>query len=125
MSPEEIVTNFCKSIESDPTAALELLDENCFYHNIPMEPIEGIDNIKRFFAGFAKSISGLRFEVLNQVTSGNVVMNERIDYFVLNGQTKESGLPVTGVFENKNGKISSWRDYFDLKTMEKLLDPGN
>ena len=66
MSPEEIVTNFCKSIESDPAAALELLDENCFYHNIPMEPIEGIDNIKRFFALDLVFNLGIRYSYKNQ-----------------------------------------------------------
>lgn len=124
MSPDEIVTKFCESIETNPTAALNLLADDCFYHNIPMEPIQGIDNIKQFFAGFGKSISGLRFEILNQVAAGSVVMNERIDYFVPNGQNKESGLPVTGVFEIQDEKIASWKDYFDIRQMEKILESG-
>ncbi|MDP1670610.1 MAG: limonene-1,2-epoxide hydrolase family protein, partial [Alphaproteobacteria bacterium] len=44
--------------------------------------------------------------------SGGVVMTERTDKFLMNGQWLE--LPVMGVFEIKDGKIAKWRDYFDL-----------
>jgi limonene-1,2-epoxide hydrolase len=46
-------------------------------------------------------------------------MNERVDHFVM-GEKKLS-LPVAGVFEVQNGKISAWRDYFDLDTFNKQM----
>jgi limonene-1,2-epoxide hydrolase len=30
-------------------------------------------------------------------------------------------IPLTGVFEVKNGKIALWRDYFDLAMFQKSL----
>jgi limonene-1,2-epoxide hydrolase len=47
------------------------------------------------------------------VANGNLVMNERVDTLIIEGRTIE--LPVCGVFElTPDGKISGWRDYFDM-----------
>lgn len=40
-------------------------------------------------------------------------MNERTDSFKIGDDT--IALRVIGVFELTNGKISAWRDYFDLQ----------
>jgi len=39
-------------------------------------------------------------------------MTERVDVFKLPGKSFE--LPVMGTFEVNGGKISAWRDYFDM-----------
>jgi limonene-1,2-epoxide hydrolase len=41
-----------------------------------------------------------------------VVMNERTDRFKMGDKWVEA--KVMGVFELKDGKITAWRDYFDL-----------
>ena len=46
-------------------------------------------------------------------------MNERVDMF--DTGTKKISLPVAGVFEVKNGKISAWRDYFDMQMYTKQM----
>ena len=61
----------------------------------------------------------VQFEIVRQATSGNLVMNERIDRFVMNG--KSVALPVSGVFEVTDGRISFWRDYFDNGMFMKAL----
>ena len=40
------------------------------------------------------------------------MLTERVDKFSLGGKNVE--LPVMGVFELTDGKISAWRDYFDM-----------
>ena len=49
---------------------------------------------------------------------GDTVMNERIDTFTPPGKARY-GLPVAGVFVVKNGKITAWRDYFDVRQFTK------
>jgi limonene-1,2-epoxide hydrolase len=47
-------------------------------------------------------------------------MNERTDRFLLKGEWVD--LPVAGVFEVRDGRITLWRDYFDLPTiMNKMV----
>jgi limonene-1,2-epoxide hydrolase len=52
------------------------------------------------------------FDTVHLVADGNIVMTERIDHFVMGD--KDIGLPVMGTFEVEGGKITAWRDYFDM-----------
>ena len=46
------------------------------------------------------------------------VLAERVDYFTMNDGRKVV-LPVNGVFEVRDGKITRFSDYFDLADFEK------
>jgi len=56
---------------------------------------------------------------LNLVEAGDVVFAERIDKTTAGD--KRVDLPCCGVFEMNNGKISVWRDYFDMQTYVKAM----
>ena len=57
-------------------------------------------------------VEKIEFVMKNISGSGNTVLTERVDIFVLPHVTVE--LPVMGTFEVRDGKIAAWRDYFDL-----------
>ena len=66
--------------------------------------------------------SRIEWPVKRQMSSGNSVMNERVDRFEINGTWVE--LPVVGVFEvNDDDRITLWRDYFDLETYMRQMAP--
>lgn len=92
---------------------------NAVYHNIPMEPVQGVDAIKASLAPFIGMASEVRFEVLRSAATGNVVMNERIDRFNLGG--KWLSIAVMGVFEVGPDGITAWRDYFDLGQFQSQM----
>jgi limonene-1,2-epoxide hydrolase len=111
MSSLQIVTDFCAAWDRlDWEAVYAALAEDIFYHNIPMAPCVGIAAFKAFVAGFP--VSEAQFEIHHIVAAGDVVMTERTDRFLLAG--KPVVIRVMGVFVLKQGKISEWRDYFDL-----------
>ena len=56
-----------------------------------------------------------RFEVLRAAATGPFVFLERLDRHRL--QDRWVDLPVTGVWEVHDGKITVWRDYFDAATL--------
>ncbi|QSE94058.1 nuclear transport factor 2 family protein [Rhodococcus sp. USK10] len=133
MTPDQLVTQFCAEwIEPDPAKIAEYFADDAVYHNIPMEPVIGRDAIREFIAGFIVAFGGIDFRVHRQVTDGGqspnaeessgVVMNERIDVFTLNGIVVE--LPVVGVFEITDGKITTWRDYFDMAPIQAAAGGG-
>jgi len=86
------------------------------YHNIPVPPIVGADAIRKTFEGFLGAFS-IVLDVVNLAANGDLVFTERVDRFEMNG--KRFDLPVNGVFELRNGKIVSFRDYFDLASFER------
>jgi limonene-1,2-epoxide hydrolase len=112
--PGELVTRFCAQWGTgDYEALLDYFAEDAVYHNIPMEPLSGIAEIKAFLETFAAMASSIDFVIHRQVVSGNVVMNERTDTLrMLDGNTVN--LPVMGSFEVEDQKIVAWRDYFDM-----------
>ena len=76
-------------------------------------PNKGIENIRAFIEGFVGSCEGIDFVIHHQVEGASgIVMNERTDKIKMGGNVIE--LPVMGVFEFRDGKISAWRDYFDM-----------
>jgi limonene-1,2-epoxide hydrolase len=98
----------------DVDAIVEFFTEDAVYINIPMDPPNrGKAEIRSFIEGFIGMAEKLEFVIHKQVEGADgVVMNERTDRFKINGRWVE--LPVMGIFEFKEGKICSWRDYFDL-----------
>jgi limonene-1,2-epoxide hydrolase len=111
--PLVVVQAFCDSVtELDLDVVMEFLAEDCVYHNIPMDPIVGIPDIRAFIESFTTGLDQLVFEMRNIAANGDVVLTERIDHFVKPDSTVS--LPVMGTFEVADGKITAWRDYFDL-----------
>ena len=117
-SPIEVVRRFCAAW-SDNIGAAELaafFTDAAVYHNIPLAPITGraaiANNIASFIRPGAPGIESIQFRVINIAANGPVVMTERVDVFKLPDKSFE--LQVMGIFEVRDGKISAWRDYFDM-----------
>jgi limonene-1,2-epoxide hydrolase len=93
---------------------------DCVYHNIPVEPVKGLEAIRGVIQGFAGMSSQIEWLLHAIAETGNgSVMTERTDRFEIGGRWVE--LPVMGIFELENGKISAWRDYFDMQQFQKQL----
>ena len=117
-SPIEVVRRFCAAW-SDDVGAAELaafFTDDAVYHNIPLAPVTGrkaiANNIATFIRPGAPGIESLHLRLINIAANGPVVMTERVDVFKLPGKSFE--LQVMGTFEVRDGKISAWRDYFDM-----------
>lgn len=119
---DQIITDFCAAWGAgDVDAIVGAFADDAVYHNIPMAPIEGKEAIGAVIAGFLGGGNAIIFETLRQVTNGDLVMNERIDHLSL-GDAPTIALPVMGTFELADGRITAWRDYFDLATFTGTSD---
>jgi limonene-1,2-epoxide hydrolase len=117
---ERIVRQLCDTFEKhDAEAFRPFFTDDVVYHNIPMDPAVGIEESIAFITGFLGMFDSLVIETTNLAVRGNVVLTERVDTFKLNGI--EAALPVMGTFEIRDGKISAWRDYFDMGQITKML----
>lgn len=95
----------------DAARVASFFSEDAVYHNIPMDPVQGRDAIAATVAGFMTMGGRVTVDIRHIVAEGAVVMVERVDHFV--GSDRTIALPVVGVFEVHDGKITAWRDYFD------------
>ena len=121
MTPEETVDEFIRLVVGmDLDGACGLVSDDVEYDNVPMGKNIGPDGIKAFLQPMVGSLDEVQFVVHRQTATGNIVMNERTDRFRLGD--KWIDLPVAGVFEvDADGKISLWRDYFDMQTFNDQM----
>jgi limonene-1,2-epoxide hydrolase len=124
MTPLETVNAFLvAAAKRDYDTALPLLTEDVEYQNMPITPVKGRDAVKEQLEALLAMGTDSEWKVLNEVADGNVVMNERVDRFQLEGRWAE--LPVMGVFILRDGLIAEWRDYFDLQTIMGQITPAS
>jgi limonene-1,2-epoxide hydrolase len=118
---EKIVHDFCNVWpKCNLDEIMTFFTEDAVYHNIPMDPAKGKAAIRAVINTFLPAAKKIEFKILKSAAAGNIVFNERVDIFDLK-DGKHIALPVAGVFEVTGGKISAWRDYFDLAMYTKQM----
>jgi limonene-1,2-epoxide hydrolase len=120
--PDEVVRSLLEVMTKGDVAAIltHFADEASYRVNAWNEPLDGIDAIRKELERQLAMWSDFRFDLINVASSGNVVFTERIDTVHMMG--RDLDIHVAGVFSvGEDGKISSWRDYFDMKEVESQL----
>jgi len=118
-----IVKDFIAAFNAnDLERIMGFFSEDCTYHNIPLEPVTGLEAIRGVLAGFAGMSKEIDW-VLHNIAenSEGVVLTERTDRFLVGENWVE--LPVMGTFDLRDGKICGWRDYFDMSQFQSQM-PG-
>lgn len=118
MNAETVVVSFMKAFEKkDYDAACALVADNCTYTNMPagMGTVTGPAGVRAVLEPFFSPTLENDFKIIRCLTEGNTVIMERLDRHRLVDKWVE--LPVVGIFEVNDGKVTLWRDYFDLNTI--------
>jgi len=93
---------------------------DCVYHNIPMAPVHGPAGVREVLTSFERVSKEWRWDLhaIAETTEGTV-LTERTDRIAAGGQWFD--FPTMGAFDLRDGRISAWRDYFDLaQAMEAM-----
>jgi len=115
-NPTNVVKRYMDAMEKmDFDAGLAYVADDCEYINGPNPPARGPEGVRGELAPFFAPILENQFIIRRQAVAGNTVFIERLDRHRIKEGWFE--LPVTGVFEVKNGKIVYWREYFNLATV--------
>ena len=120
---QEIVRAFIGAFNAnDLGRIMEFFAEDAVYHNTPVPPVQGTAAIRGVIQGFLGMATQVDW-IVHQLaeTREGVVLTERTDRFLIRGKWLE--LPVMGAFELREGRITAWRDYFDMKQFRDQL-PG-
>jgi limonene-1,2-epoxide hydrolase len=114
-----LVSSFLASWRNrDIDQILGFIATGAVYHNVPVSPIVGREEIRGIFQAFLDTFAVASLDVVRMAAAPDLVLAERVDRFVLNDGRKVE-LPVTGVFELQDGKIVRFSDYFDLACFER------
>ncbi len=125
-TPDELVREFIAALVArDLETAAAMVTDDFEYDNVPMGKAFGPDGLKNTLNGFFGMCQEIDWEILRQTSSGDLtsgtVLTERDDRVHIHGRM--ATLPVAGVFEIRNGKLTLWRDYFDKHTIIDVMTP--
>ncbi len=113
----DAVNAFCGTftVPFDWDNMASFLSDGCKYRATQTTPVvEGPDAIVGFLRNFAGSSTAAEFVIEDTWARGPVVVNDRLDRFVLPERTLE--IPVVGIFYMVDGKIAEWTDFvFDFE----------
>lgn len=115
----EVLLNSLQAADADGAGAV--LDDNLVYQNVGFPTIRGRARAMKLFRAMEGRV---RFEVKTHriAVNGSSVLTERTD--VLQFGPLRLQFWVCGVFEVTDGRITLWRDYFDMWDMTKALVRG-
>jgi limonene-1,2-epoxide hydrolase len=107
----------------DVDRALSLMDDDVIYQNVPFPADRGKPAVTKTLKMFGRFMTGFEVRMRNIAARDGVVLTERVD--ILTGRLVHLELWVCGTFEVKAGRITLWRDYFDLAsaTTQLLTSP--
>ena len=107
--------------DQDFDTAAAVLDDNLVYQNVGLPTIRGRARAMKLLRGME---GRARFEVKTHriAVNGSSVLTERTDVLVFGPVRLQFW--VCGVFEVSDGRITLWRDYFDVWDMTKALVRG-
>jgi limonene-1,2-epoxide hydrolase len=105
----------------DIDGAGAVLDDNLVYENVGFPTIRGRARAMKLFRGME---GRARFEVKTHriAVNGSTVLTERTDALVFGPVRLQFW--VCGVFEVTDGRITLWRDYFDMFDFTKAIARG-
>lgn len=123
MEPEEVVHQFLDRLSAgDTSAALALVDEHITYTNVGFPTVRGRRRTAFVLEQLERPGMGFGVTVVNSAAAGAVVLTERVDELRI-GKLR-ARFWVCGRFEVRSGRITVWRDYFDLFDMTKAFVRG-
>jgi limonene-1,2-epoxide hydrolase len=113
-SPLETVRTFIEEMinGNNPQGILSMVSEDIFYQNMPLKPARGIAEMAEFITDLGE-IQDMTLTIHHIAENADgTVFTERSDSWTMNGI--KVVCPFVGVFQVRDGKIVSWKDYFDL-----------
>jgi limonene-1,2-epoxide hydrolase len=123
-APARIVESFlCALRDKDWNAFAFAADDNIVYHNVGTPIIKGRDRTVKFLQRmFDRPSAGFEVKIHRIAVEGTSVLTERTDVMVFGPFRMHFW--ICGVFEVHDGKITLWRDYFDMLDMLKAAVRG-
>ena len=124
---DELIRTFIALLSArDIDSAARMVSADFEYDNVPMGKSFGPDGLRNTLSGFFAMLDDVDWQILRQSSTGDTVhgtvLNERDDRVSMNGAWHS--LPVAGVFEVRDAKITLWRDYFDRPTLMEIMTAG-
>jgi limonene-1,2-epoxide hydrolase len=107
-------------VKDDLPEVLALCTEDVVAGIMPGRELRGKAEVERFLKKFAVGMADKLYDIHEIIVQGDVGMLEGIERYTKDG--KPVSTPFMTVFRFRDGRIASWRDYFDMASLLKQLE---
>lgn len=104
--------------DADADAAVELITDDFVYEIVELDTYRGLDGLRTFLSDQV-SIMAVDREIGRLVESGDDVAVERVDTLVFG--VGPVTVPTAAFFTCRDGRVSRWVDYQDLREVARTL----
>jgi limonene-1,2-epoxide hydrolase len=119
-----VLSSWSESIAAAQAATRTHFTDDCRWEQTGLPTTTGPEEAAQMLGSMeAMGFSGIAVDYRNVVAMGDVVCTERVDWLVRPDGSRVGPLPVVGITEFRNGKISAWREYFDSANLALLGNP--
>ncbi|HEX4247445.1 MAG TPA: limonene-1,2-epoxide hydrolase family protein [Pseudonocardia sp.] len=116
---ERLVLKFLAALTDPDLDVLRgYLAPEAMYQNMPLPPAYGIDAVLATLGGLFGVLTVDRIDTFHLASRDGYVFTERVDHLTATPTGRSVALPVSGVLRVRAGKVTDWRDYFDLRAFE-------
>jgi limonene-1,2-epoxide hydrolase len=116
-----VLASWGEGLEAAAAATREHFADDCVWEQTAIPTTTGPEEAAQLMLGMeAMGFKAIEVDYRNVVSSGDVVCTERVDHILGLDGTRKGSFPVVGVTEFRDGKISSWREYFDSANLAQL-----
>lgn len=120
---EELVWRFMQELTSNDAEELGTwFSDDAIYQNMPLPPAHGREAVTGMLAGLFTVMRIDKVETFHICSRDGLVLTEREDLLTAIPTGRTVALPILGVVSVRDGLITGWRDYFDLRTFEEAVD---
>jgi limonene-1,2-epoxide hydrolase len=117
-----VVENFLNALQNQDFDTFEsLLHVDVVYENVGLPTVRGRGRVVKMMRG-VEGRMGFEVKFHRNVAEGSTVLNERTDAMIIGPLRLQFW--VCGVFEVHDGRITLWRDYFDMFAFVKATVRG-
>ena len=115
---EDVIRTVLASWSDGPDAAKaatrQYFAEGCIWEQTGFPTTTGPDEAAELFDSMgAMGFSSVDVDFRTVISGGDVVCTERVDWLVRPDGSRVGPLPIVGITEFRDGKITAWREYFD------------
>jgi limonene-1,2-epoxide hydrolase len=96
---------------------------DCVWEQTGLPTTTGVEEAVQMVMSMEKfGFTAMKADFRNVTASGDVVCTERVDHVLRADGSVAMSIPVVGITEFRDGKISAWREYFDSAVLAQLKD---
>ena len=109
-----VLQSWGEGADAAKAATRKYFAADCVWEQTGFPTTTGPDEAAELFNSMgAMGFRSVDVDFRNVVCAGDVVCTERVDWLVRPDGSRVGPLPIVGVTEFRDGKITSWREYFD------------